>query len=132
MSNFVEVCAEDDVPYLEGRRVVINGFYVGIFNTEEGFYAIGEVCPHMGGPLADGDVAATTVSCPLHARKIEMKTGVVQNDDLSRVLTFPVKVEEGKVLVDAKILYTQPEMEEDQEEEHEEGEGDSGEEEAVA
>ncbi|MBA4116256.1 MAG: Rieske 2Fe-2S domain-containing protein, partial [Rubrobacter sp.] len=79
MSNFVEVCAEDDVPYLEGRRVVINGFYVGIFNTEEGFYAIGEVCPHMGGPLADGDVAATTVSCPLHARKIEMKTGEVKN-----------------------------------------------------
>ncbi len=36
MSNFVEVCAEDDVPYLEGRRVVINGFYVGIFNTEGG------------------------------------------------------------------------------------------------
>ncbi len=135
MSNFVEVCAEDDVPYLEGRRVVINGFYVGIFNTEEGFYAIGEVCPHMGGPLADGDVAATTVSCPLHARKIEMKTGEVKNDDLSRVLTFPVKVEEGKVLVDAEILDTQPEMEEeeDQEEEHEEEEDDGGgEEEAVA
>ena len=132
MSNFVEVCAEDDVPYLEGRRVVINGFYVGIFNTEEGFYAISEVCPHMGGPLSDGDVAATTVSCPLHARKIEMKTGEVKNDDLSRILTFPVKIEDGKVLVDAEILYTQPKMEEDQEEEHEEDEGDGGEEEAVA
>lgn len=132
MSNFVEVCAEDDVPYLEGRRVVVNGFYVGIFNTEEGFYAIGEVCPHMGGPLADGDVAATTVSCPLHARKIELKTGEVKNDDLSRVLTFPVKVEEGKILVDAEILDMQPEMTEDQEEEHEEEEDDGGEEEAVA
>jgi nitrite reductase (NADH) small subunit len=132
MSNFVEVCAEDDVPYLEGRRVVVNGFYVGIFNTEEGFYAISEVCPHMGGPLADGDVAATTVSCPLHARKIEMKTGEVKNDDLSRVLTFPVKVEEGKILVDAEILYTQPEMEQDQEEKQEEDEGNGGEEEAVA
>jgi nitrite reductase (NADH) small subunit len=133
MSNFVEVCAEDDVPYLEGRRVVINGFYVGIFNTEEGFYAIGEVCPHMGGPLADGDVAATTVSCPLHARKIEMKTGEVKNDDLSRVLTFPLKVENGKVLVDAEILDTQPEMEqEDEQEEEQEDEGDGAEEEAVA
>ncbi len=129
MSNFVEVCAEDDVPYLEGRRVVINGFYVGIFNTEEGFYAIGEVCPHMGGPLADGDIAATTVSCPLHARKIELKTGEVKNDELSRVFTFPVKVEDGKVLVDAEILYTQPETEEAQEEEEQEA-GDG--EEAVA
>ncbi|CAA9453161.1 MAG: hypothetical protein AVDCRST_MAG14-1199 [uncultured Rubrobacteraceae bacterium] len=114
--SWVEVCAENDVPHLEGRRVVINGFYVAVFNTEEGFFATGEVCPHMGGPLSDGDVAATTVSCPLHARKIELKTGVVHNDDLSRVLTFPVKVEEGKVLVDARILYTQPEVEEDDDE----------------
>lgn len=119
MSSWVEVCAEEDVPRLEGRRVVINGFYVAVFNTEEGFYAIGDVCPHMGGPLCDGDVAATTVSCPLHARKIEMKTGEVKNDDLSRVLTFPVKVEDGKVLVDAEALYMmQPALEEEDEEEH--------------
>lgn len=120
MSSWVEVCAEEDVPRLEGRRVVINGFYVAVFNTEEGFYAIGDVCPHMGGPLCDGDVAATTVSCPLHARKIEMKTGEVKNDDLSRVLTFPVKVEDGKVLVDAEALYMmQPALEEEDEEEEE-------------
>lgn len=117
MSDWVEACAEDDVPYLEGRRVVINGFYVAVFNTEEGFFAIGEVCPHMGGPLSDGDVAATTVSCPLHASKIELRTGEVKNDDLSRVLTFPVKVEDSKVLIDAGILYTQPALEEEGEKE---------------
>jgi nitrite reductase (NADH) small subunit len=83
---------------------------VAVFNTEEGFFATGEVCPHMGGPLSDGNIAATTVSCPLHGRKIEMKTGVVKNDDLSRVLTFPVKVEDGKILLDAGILFTQPEQ----------------------
>ena len=113
MSHWVEVCAEDDIPRIEGRRVVINGFFVAVFNTEEGFFAIGDVCPHMGGPLSDGDVAATTVSCPLHARKVEMKTGEVKNDDLSRVLTFPVKLEEGKVLVDAQTLYAQPALEEE-------------------
>lgn len=118
--NWVEVCAEEDVPHLEGRRVVVNGFYVAVFNTEEGFYAVGDVCPHMGGPLCDGDVAATTVSCPLHARKIEMKTGQVKNDDLSRVMTFPVKIEDGKVLLNAQTLLTQPEVEQDDVEESEE------------
>lgn len=117
MSGWVEICTVEDVPRLEGRRVVVNGFYVAVFNTEEGFFAIGEVCPHMGGPLSDGDVAATTVSCPLHARKIELRTGEVQNDDLSRVLTFPVKVENGKVLMDAGVLFTQPEIGEGQDKE---------------
>ena len=128
MSRWIEVCAAEDVPWLEGRRVVVNGFYVAVFNTEEGFFAVCDVCPHMGGPLSDGDVAATTVSCPLHARKIEMKTGCVQNDDLSRVLTFPVKIEESKILVDVEIMYTQPETEDQEEEGQEAG----YEEEAVA
>ncbi len=118
-TSWVEVCAEDDVPHLEGRRVVVNGFYVAVFNTEEGFFATGEVCPHMGGPLSDGNIAATTVSCPLHARKIEMKTGMVKNDDLSRILTFPVKVENGKILLDARILCTQPGIEEREERDEE-------------
>lgn len=101
---WIEVCGVDDVPELEGRRVVIDGYFVGIFHTQEGFYATSDVCPHMGGPLSDGDVAATTVSCPLHARKVDLCTGEVKNDDLSRVLTFPVKVRDNMVYVDASSL----------------------------
>jgi NAD(P)H-dependent nitrite reductase small subunit len=101
---WVEVCSVEDIPDLEGRRVVIEGYHVGVFNTEERFFAIGDVCPHMGGPLSDGDVAATTVSCPLHARKIDLCTGEVKNDDLSRVLTFPVEVRDNMVYVDASSL----------------------------
>lgn len=101
---WVEACSADDVPFLEGRRVVIDGYFVGIFHAEDGFYATSDVCPHMGGPLSDGDVAAKTVSCPLHARKIDLCTGEVKNDDLSRVLTFPVKVRDNMVYVDASSL----------------------------
>lgn len=104
MSRWVEVCAVVDVPRLEGRRVVVNGFHVAVFNTEEGFFAVGDVCPHMGGPLSDGDVAATTVSCPLHARKIELTTGCVKNDDLSRVLSLPARIRDGKVILDIGAL----------------------------
>ncbi len=115
--SWIEVCAIEDVPRLEGRRVVVGGFHIAVFNTEEGFFAVGDVCPHMGGPLSDGDVAATTVSCPLHARKVEMRTGCVTNDDLSRVLTFPVGVEDGKVFLDAAALETQPPLDDGDEEE---------------
>ncbi len=105
MINWRKVCTEEDVPLLEGRRVVVEGFRVALFRTEEGFYAIDDACPHRGGPLSDGDIAGTTVSCPLHNRKIEMKFGEVKNDkSLGCVLTFPVKVEDGEVYVDASAL----------------------------
>lgn len=104
MSDWVKVCAEDDVPALEGRRAGIRGFHVAVFNTEDGFRAVYDVCPHRGGPLSDGDVAGGMVSCPLHARKIDLQTGEVKNDDLARVPTFPVKVENGAVYVDVESL----------------------------
>ncbi|QIN79196.1 Rieske 2Fe-2S domain-containing protein [Rubrobacter marinus] len=103
--RWTRVCAEDDVPFLEGRRVEVGGFYVGVFNTEEGFYAVYDVCPHRGGPLSDGDVAAATVTCPLHARKIDLKTGEVLNDEgLSCTFAFSVKREEGFVYLDTRAL----------------------------
>ncbi len=104
MSDWIEICATDDVPRLEGRRVVVRDYYIGVFNTDEGFFAIGDVCPHMGGPLHDGMVENCVVACPLHARTIDLKSGEVTNDDLSRVLTFPVKAENGVVYLDASIL----------------------------
>lgn len=104
MSDWIEVCTTDDVPRLEGRRIVVRDYYIGIFHTDEGFYAIGDVCPHMGGPLHDGMVENCVVACPLHTRTIDLRTGEVTNDDLSRVLTFPIKVEDGKVYLDASVL----------------------------
>jgi hypothetical protein len=55
------------------------------------------------------------------ARRIEMKTGVVRNDDPFRVLTFPVKAEDDKVLLDAGILFAQPEFEEEEQDTEDEG-----------
>jgi nitrite reductase (NADH) small subunit len=104
VGNWVRICAAEDIPLFEGRRTKVKGFYVGVFRTEEGFYAIGDVCPHMGGPLSDGIVAGTEVSCPLHNRRVALKSGKVINDDLSCVSAFPVEVRNGMVYVDASAL----------------------------
>ncbi len=51
---WAKVCAAEDVPFLEGRRVEVGGFYVGVFNTEEGFYAVYDVCPTGTAPSPTG------------------------------------------------------------------------------
>lgn len=103
-SAWVKVCSEEDVPLLEGRRVVVDGYHLAVFRTENGFRVLHDVCPHRGGPLSDGDVAGGVVSCPLHNRKIDLVTGEVKNDDLCRVPAFPVEIEDSEVYVDAASL----------------------------
>ena len=65
----------EDVPLLEGRSVTVAGRRVAVFRTAEGFHAIDAACPHEGGPLADGLVADSCVTCPLHGWRFDLRTG---------------------------------------------------------
>jgi nitrite reductase (NADH) small subunit len=70
----------DDVPLLEGRSVTVAGRRLAIFRTAGGFHAIDAACPHLGGPLADGLVADSCVTCPLHGRRFDLRTGAGLGD----------------------------------------------------
>lgn len=69
-----------DVPMLEGRSVGLAGRRVAVFRMPDGHHAIGAACPHAGGPLADGLVADTCVTCPLHGWRFDLRTGAGLGD----------------------------------------------------
>jgi nitrite reductase (NADH) small subunit len=71
----IRVCSVDDVPPGEGRAITVQGRRIAIFRTLDRWYALDAVCPHLGGPLADGIVADRTVICPLHERRFALDTG---------------------------------------------------------
>jgi nitrite reductase (NADH) small subunit len=68
-------CRVDDVPLGEGRAITLDGRRIAIFRSAAGWYALDAVCPHMGGPLADGIVCDRAVICPLHDRRFDLQTG---------------------------------------------------------
>ncbi|NRA66718.1 MAG: nitrite reductase small subunit NirD [Pseudobacteriovorax sp.] len=71
-----KVCHMDDIPPLEGRRYMIQGMPVAIFkNRKDEVFAIHDECPHRGGPLSDGIMHGSQVSCPLHDWTIDLSTG---------------------------------------------------------
>ena len=53
---------------LEGQRIAL-------FNVEGTYYAIGDSCTHRGGPLSEGDVQGTKVTCPLARRGFRSENG---------------------------------------------------------
>jgi nitrite reductase (NADH) small subunit len=68
-------CLVDDIPLGEGRAITLDGRRIAIFRTSAGWYALDAVCPHRGGPLADGIVCDRAVICPLHDRRFDLASG---------------------------------------------------------
>jgi nitrite reductase (NADH) small subunit len=71
----LEACGVDDIPLGEGRAITLDGRRIAIFRATGGWYALDAVCPHRGGPLADGIVCDRAVICPLHDRRFDLETG---------------------------------------------------------
>ena len=98
MSNWIEVVALEDIPVLGSRVVDTDDMQVAVFRTaDDQVFAIRNACPHKGGPLSEGIVHGTSVTCPLHNWKIDLASGNALGPDEGCANVFPAKVEDGKV-----------------------------------
>ncbi|MDQ1849163.1 nitrite reductase small subunit NirD [Gemmobacter fulvus] len=105
MTRYLDIGPLDDIPR-EGARVVKTAMgCVAVFRTAtDAVFALDDRCPHKGGPLSEGIVHGTSVTCPLHAWVFDMGTGTAQGADEGQVATYDVRVEGGRVLLDTSRL----------------------------
>ncbi|HLW59691.1 MAG TPA: non-heme iron oxygenase ferredoxin subunit [bacterium] len=90
-----------EVPAGTGREVRVAGKVLALFNLDGVFYALANECTHMGGPLGKGAVNGTTVTCPWHGSRFDVRTGQVVEPPARRpVVTYPVQVRDGAVYAD--------------------------------
>lgn len=57
------------------KLVKVGGEDVLLANIQGKFYAIGNTCTHRGGPLAEGTLEGTVVTCPWHGGQFDLTTG---------------------------------------------------------
>ncbi|MBT9243951.1 nitrite reductase small subunit NirD [Gemmobacter fulvus] len=105
MTRYLDIGPLDDIPR-EGARVVKTAMgCVAVFRTAtDAVFALDDRCPHKGGPLSEGIVHGTSVTCPLHAWVFDMGTGAAQGADEGQVATYDVRVEAGRVLLDTSRI----------------------------
>jgi nitrite reductase (NADH) small subunit len=66
----------DQIPFGEGRAFGVDGEQVAVFRLRDGsLRALSAVCPHKGGPIADGTIDQVLVLCPLHQNAFSLDTG---------------------------------------------------------
>jgi nitrite reductase (NADH) small subunit len=105
MSSWIDIAALDDVPQRGARLVKTVHGCVAIFRTgADEVYALDNACPHKNGPLAEGIVHGASVTCPLHNWVISLETGQVQGVDEGKVNSYPARVENGRISLDAEFL----------------------------
>ncbi|MEO3886678.1 Rieske 2Fe-2S domain-containing protein [Nonomuraea sp. B5E05] len=73
----------------------IDGERVAVFHTEHGYRALAQSCPHMGGPLSEGEVTGGAVICPLHRWRYDLSTGTRLDRPGQPVETYCIEVRHG-------------------------------------
>ncbi len=97
--KFHRVARADEIVPDRPRALRVGIRHVAVFNVEGTFYAIEDACRHMKAPLSTGRMKGTVLTCSWHGWQYEVTTGACVGKDWACVRTFPVKVENGVVLV---------------------------------
>jgi nitrite reductase (NADH) small subunit len=94
------LCRLVEIPPGEGRTFDVGGERIAVFHTRAGdVFATAADCPHKGGPLADGLVGATTVTCPLHDRVYDLRSGEELSGECD-IAVYPVTINpDGEIVM---------------------------------
>lgn len=99
--EWLDIGPVDQLPSLGARTLPVRGGdEIAIFRTANGgVHALVDKCPHKAGPLSQGIVHDTTVTCPLHGWRISLITGQALGEDHGCVPVIPVKIDGGRILI---------------------------------
>jgi nitrite reductase (NADH) small subunit len=89
----------DEIPPGEGRAYAVDGRMIAVFRLRDGSVrALPAVCPHRGGPLADGQIDLRQVVCPLHLFAWDLTTGRSLSGQAD-LTPYPVRVAGDQIVL---------------------------------
>ena len=100
MNEWFDIGAIDEIPRQGARVLASPQGPIAVFRTvEDRVFAVLDRCPHKGGPLSQGIVHESRVSCPLHNWVIDLEQGAAVQPDEGCVKRFPVRVERQRIFL---------------------------------
>ena len=92
--TWIEIGSATDIPRRGARCVETPQGRIAVFRTmDDQFFAMEDRCPHKGGPMSQGIVHGTAVTCPLHNWVISLKSCNALGADKGSVRTIPLRRE---------------------------------------
>jgi len=100
MAEFVKVASLSELPHGSAKAVEVAGKAVALYNLGGEVYATENTCPHRGGPLGEGDLAAQVITCPWHGFQYDVKTGTCLTNAALSLGCHKVRLEGDSILVE--------------------------------
>ncbi|WP_298132594.1 non-heme iron oxygenase ferredoxin subunit [Micropruina sp.] len=100
--TFRHAATIDEIPVGSVIAVDLGGdAEVAVVNTDEGVFAIQDVCSHAEVPLSEGDVDGCTLECYMHGSRFDLRTGVpLELPATAPVPVYPVRLDGTDIYVD--------------------------------
>ena len=98
---WVIVARISDIDEGKSQLANVNNKEIALFKIEGKIYAMENSCCHRGGPLVDGYIEGTEVTCPWHAWTFDVRTGACSTVPDTKHPIFKVKIEKDEVFVEA-------------------------------
>ena len=97
----IRLCATDEVPIGEVRKIETSGLTLAVYNVDGAFYVTDDHCTHGPGSLSEGFLEDDVIECNFHQGKFNVRTGeVVAPPCMIPVKTYKAIVEDGMVYVE--------------------------------
>ncbi len=97
---FLRATRIDEVPEGAIREFQIDGKTVAIACVSGKLYAIDNVCLHRGGPLGQGELSGSIVTCPWHGWQYDVTNGKLKINPAVALQCYPIEVRGQDVFVD--------------------------------
>ena len=91
------IASTSDVSPDEPLGVEIEGKNYGLYELDDNYFVIDDICPHAHALLTQGFVDDGEVECPLHNAVFQIKTGKCLSGPAEDVCSYEVLVEDGQI-----------------------------------
>ena len=103
MVEFTVVSKVSKLPPGGQKEIDVVGESILLVNIDGSFYAMGNICTHIGCPLLGGSLEGKIITCACHGSQFDITTGeVVKGPADEPEPTYEVKLDGENILVGRK------------------------------
>jgi nitrite reductase (NADH) small subunit len=100
MTDFIKLTTQSELPPPgQAKEIPCGERVLCVANVNGVISAVDNVCLHRGGPLGQGVIEGNKVVCPWHGWQWDPKTGEAAHNPNARIAVYPIKLENGDVMV---------------------------------